>query len=66
MLHLLLGCSRPGWQLVTAYSALLMRLVCGGTSLLVEHLANGMLLQDSFTWWQSQWAGADALPSWPA
>ena len=66
MLHLLQGCSRPGGQLVTAYSALLMRLVCDGTPLLAKHFTNGMLLQDSFTWWQSQSAGADALPSWSA
>ena len=41
MLHLLQGCSRPGGQLVTAYSALLMRLVCDGTPLLIKHFTNG-------------------------
>ena len=44
MLHLLQGCSRPGGQLVTAYSALLMRLVCDGTPLLAKHFTNGMTL----------------------
>jgi hypothetical protein len=43
-----------------------MRIVCDGTSLLVENFTNGMLLQDSFTWWQSQWDGAAALLSWSA
>jgi hypothetical protein len=43
-----------------------MRIVRDGTSPLVDHFTNGMLLQESFTWWQSQWDGAAALLSWSA
>jgi len=43
------------------YPVLLVRIVCDGTSPLVEHFANSRLLQDSFIWWQSQWDGAAVL-----
>ena len=51
---------------MTVYSVLLMRIVCDGTSPLVEHAQTACFLQDSFIWWQSQWDGAAALLSWSA
>ena len=63
MCSLLLGWSRPSWQLVKASSASSMRIFRKHTSILVDGVKNDMLLQHPLIWLQSQYNDAIGLPS---